>query len=63
MVRILVLKRLYNLGIYPAWWKIEAQSAEDWKKLDELIQERDPYSRGVLMLGLNAPLDQLIVSF
>ncbi|WP_339546711.1 bifunctional 5-dehydro-2-deoxygluconokinase/5-dehydro-2-deoxyphosphogluconate aldolase [Pseudomonas sp. RA_35y_Pfl2_P32] len=57
------LKRLYNLGIYPAWWKIEAQSAEQWQQLDELIQERDPYCRGVVLLGLNAPASALAEGF
>ncbi|MHC8287386.1 bifunctional 5-dehydro-2-deoxygluconokinase/5-dehydro-2-deoxyphosphogluconate aldolase [Pseudomonas sp. XS1P51] len=57
------LKRLYNLGIYPAWWKIEAQSAEEWKQLDELIQARDPYCRGVVLLGLNAPASALAEGF
>ncbi|MCO7572859.1 5-dehydro-2-deoxygluconokinase [Pseudomonas chlororaphis] len=57
------LKRLYNLGIYPAWWKIEAQSAEEWQKLDELIQERDPYCRGVVLLGLNASAEALAEGF
>ncbi|MBX8610158.1 5-dehydro-2-deoxygluconokinase [Pseudomonas capsici] len=57
------LKRMYNLGIYPAWWKIEAQSAEVWQQLDALIQERDPYCRGVVLLGLNAPVEELAVGF
>ncbi|NBB12819.1 5-dehydro-2-deoxygluconokinase [Pseudomonas sp. SLFW] len=57
------LKRLYNLGIYPAWWKIETQSAETWEKLDALIQERDPYCRGVVLLGLNAPAETLAAGF
>ncbi|NMX92893.1 MULTISPECIES: 5-dehydro-2-deoxygluconokinase [unclassified Pseudomonas] len=57
------LKRLYNLGIYPAWWKIEAQTAEQWHKLDELIEERDPYCRGVVLLGLNAPAHSLAEGF
>ncbi len=57
------LKRLYNLGIYPAWWKIEAQSAEEWQQLDALIQERDPYCRGVVLLGLNAPASALAEGF
>ncbi|WP_323160834.1 bifunctional 5-dehydro-2-deoxygluconokinase/5-dehydro-2-deoxyphosphogluconate aldolase [Pseudomonas fluorescens] len=57
------LKRLYNLGIYPAWWKIEAQSAEEWRQLDELIQARDPYCRGVVLLGLNAPASALAEGF
>jgi 5-dehydro-2-deoxygluconokinase len=57
------LKRLYNLGIYPAWWKIEAQSAEQWRQLDELIEERDPYCRGVVLLGLNASAQALAEGF
>jgi 5-dehydro-2-deoxygluconokinase len=58
------LKRLYNLGIYPAWWKIESQPAEVvWEQLDALIQERDPYCRGVVLLGLNAPADTLAAGF
>ncbi|MEX6676184.1 5-dehydro-2-deoxygluconokinase [Pseudomonas sp. W2Oct36] len=57
------LKRLYNLGIYPAWWKIESQPAEVWEQLDALIHERDPYCRGVVLLGLNAPAETLAVGF
>lgn len=57
------IKRLYNLGIYPAWWKIEAQSAEQWQALDALINERDPYCRGVVLLGLNAPASDLAEGF
>jgi 5-dehydro-2-deoxygluconokinase len=57
------LKRLYNLGIYPAWWKIESQSAEVWEQLDALIHERDPYCRGVVLLGLNAPAETLAAGF
>lgn len=57
------LKRLYNLGIFPAWWKIEAQTAQEWKQLDELIQQRDPYCRGVVLLGLNAPATALAEGF
>ena len=53
------LKRLYNLGIYPDWWKLEPPTAAQWPALDALIAERDPYCRGVVLLGLNAPLDTL----
>jgi 5-dehydro-2-deoxygluconokinase len=57
------LKRLYNLGIFPAWWKIETQPADVWEKLDALIQARDPYCRGVVLLGLNAPAEALAAGF
>lgn len=57
------MKRLYNLGIYPDWWKIESQPREVWQQIDALIQERDPYCRGVVVLGLNAPSDELAKGF
>ncbi|TMG86313.1 MAG: 5-dehydro-2-deoxygluconokinase [Betaproteobacteria bacterium] len=57
------LKRLYNLGIYPEWWKLEPMGAEQWCAIDALIAERDPYCRGVVMLGLNAPFEKLASSF
>ncbi|WP_263768283.1 bifunctional 5-dehydro-2-deoxygluconokinase/5-dehydro-2-deoxyphosphogluconate aldolase [Propionivibrio soli] len=57
------MTRFYNLGIHPDWWKLPPTSAEQWARIDELIESRDPYSRGVVMLGLNAPIEQLIASF
>jgi 5-dehydro-2-deoxygluconokinase len=57
------LKRLYNLGIHPEWWKLEAMGAREWQAIDALIAERDPWCRGVLLLGLNAPLSTLAASF
>lgn len=57
------LKRIYNLGIRPEWWKLCPLPAQDWAALDALIHERDPYCRGVLLLGLNAPFDELAAGF
>jgi 5-dehydro-2-deoxygluconokinase len=57
------LKRIYNLGIYPEWWKLEPMPAERWKGIDALIAERDPYCRGVVLLGLNAPVATLAEGF
>ena len=57
------LKRFYNLGIHPEWWKLEPMSPEQWRAIDALIAERDPYCRGVLLLGLNAPTDKLAAGF
>ena len=57
------MKRLYNLGIYPEWWKLEAMDAEQWRAVDALIAERDPYCRGVLVLGLAASVDKLAEGF
>ncbi|MFC5474793.1 bifunctional 5-dehydro-2-deoxygluconokinase/5-dehydro-2-deoxyphosphogluconate aldolase [Paraherbaspirillum soli] len=57
------IKRLYNLGIYPEWWKLEAMSAPQWAAIDRLIAERDPYCRGIVLLGLAAPVEQLAAAF
>jgi 5-dehydro-2-deoxygluconokinase len=57
------LKRIYNLGIRPEWWKLAPLPAADWTALDALLAERDPYCRGVLLLGLNAPFAELAVGF
>jgi len=57
------LKRFYNLGIYPDWWKLAPMSAGQWQGIDALIAERDPACRGVVMLGLNASLEQLAEGF
>ena len=60
---IRVLKRFYNIGIRPAWWKLEAQSAASWRAIGELIEERDPWCNGALLLGLDAPEESLQASF
>jgi 5-dehydro-2-deoxygluconokinase len=57
------LKRLYNLNVFPEWWKLEPMSAAEWRGIDALIAERDPYCRGVVMLGLNAEVDTLAAGF
>jgi 5-dehydro-2-deoxygluconokinase len=53
------LQRFYNLGIRPDWWKLPAPSAATWAKLTQLIQARAPHCRGILLLGLDAPIEEL----
>ncbi len=62
-VLVRALKRLYNLGIFPEWWKLPPPPAQTWPAIDALIAERDPYCRGVVLLGLNAPIDALARGF
>jgi len=57
------VKRLYHLGIHPEWWKLEAMSAEAWAAIDRLVAERDPYCRGVVVLGLAASVDEMAAAF
>ncbi|WP_028672045.1 bifunctional 5-dehydro-2-deoxygluconokinase/5-dehydro-2-deoxyphosphogluconate aldolase [Saccharospirillum impatiens] len=53
------MQRFYNLGVYPDWWKLPAPSRATWKQLEECITERDPSCHGVVLLGLDAPLEEL----
>jgi 5-dehydro-2-deoxygluconokinase len=62
-VLLRAVKRLYNLGVRPEWWKLPPPARDAWPVLDALIAERDPYCRGVLLLGLNAATDELARSF
>ena len=57
------LKRLYNLGLAPEWWKLEAMSAAEWRSVDALIAERDPHCRGVLILGQAGEVETLAQGF
>ena len=59
-----VMRRLYDCGIKPDWWKLESQpSAEAWAAIDATIAENDPLCRGVVLLGLDAPLAELEDAF
>ena len=59
-----VMRRLYAIGIKPDWWKLEGQpSAAAWAAVDAAISENDPYCRGVVLLGLDAPLPELEAAF
>ncbi len=57
------VKRFYNLGIKPEWWKLAPMQAASWAALGALIAERDPHCRGVVLLGLNQPMERLIDGF
>lgn len=58
-----VLRRLYHLGMRPAWWKLEAQSTDGWREIASVVAAHDPLCRGVLLLGLDASEDQIAHSF
>ena len=57
------VKRFYNIGVKPEWWKLAPMQEQGWKDLDSLISERDPNCRGAVILGLNQPIAHLIDSF
>jgi 5-dehydro-2-deoxygluconokinase len=58
------LERFYELGICPDWWKLPDPGSEAaWQRVEDVIARRDPYCRGVLLLGLEAPIAELEASF
>ncbi|HHG90804.1 MAG TPA: 5-dehydro-2-deoxygluconokinase [Devosia sp.] len=59
-----IVKRFYEIGIYPDWWKLEPmKSAKAWENTCAVVAENDPWCRGILVLGLDAPEAHLRTSF
>ncbi|PZO01166.1 MAG: 5-dehydro-2-deoxygluconokinase [Hyphomicrobiales bacterium] len=58
------MTELYGLGIKPDWWKLEPQaSSAAWNAISNVIADNDPWCRGVLLLGLDAPVEELEAGF
>jgi 5-dehydro-2-deoxygluconokinase len=59
-----VLGRLYEIGLRPDWWKLEPQeTSAAWANIGAVIARNDPFCRGVVMLGLEAPAADLARAF
>jgi 5-dehydro-2-deoxygluconokinase len=59
-----VIREIYAAGIKPDWWKLEPQtSAAAWDDVAVAIERNDPWCRGVVLLGLEAPEEALKSSF
>jgi 5-dehydro-2-deoxygluconokinase len=59
-----VLDRLYAIGIKPDWWKLEGQaSAKAWDNVAAVVEANDPLCRGIMLLGLEAPEENLATAF
>lgn len=59
-----VMQRLYDLGMRPDWWKLEpSDDLAAWDQVQATIERNDPLCRGVVLLGLSAPAEELIASF
>jgi 5-dehydro-2-deoxygluconokinase len=59
-----IIERVYALGIHPDWWKLEPFATDAaWRAACSAIERHDPHTRGVLVLGLDAPAEALRESF
>ncbi len=59
-----VLARLYEIGVKPDWWKLEGQATHAaWAAIGAAIEAGDPLCRGVMLLGLEAPEEDLAEAF
>ena len=59
-----VIQRFYDLGVKPDWWKLEPFKTEAaWRNAVDAIERNDPYTRGIVVLGLDAPETELAASF
>ena len=58
------LTELYALGIKPDWWKLEPQAdPQAWDEISKVIDLHDPLCRGIVLLGLEAPEEELAKGF
>ena len=58
-----VIERFYEIGVYPDWWKLEPlKTAKAWHNACEAITHNDPHTRGIVVLGLDAPAEELEAS-
>jgi 5-dehydro-2-deoxygluconokinase len=59
-----LIQQFYDAGVFPDWWKLEPfRTAEAWQNAVAAINRNDPRTRGIVVLGLDAPESDLADSF
>ena len=59
-----VIQRFYDIGVFPDWWKLEPfRTDAAWTAAVAAIERNDPHTRGIVVLGLDAPAEELAESF
>lgn len=58
-----IIQHFYRLGVQPDWWKLPPLSLKSWQTIGAIIEQQDPWCRGILLLGLDAPEDKLKAGF
>ncbi|MBM1219063.1 5-dehydro-2-deoxygluconokinase [Ponticoccus sp. SC2-23] len=59
-----LIQTFYDAGVFPDWWKLEPFRTEAaWTNATAAITRNDPRTRGIVVLGLDAPEAELAESF
>ncbi|MFC3165785.1 bifunctional 5-dehydro-2-deoxygluconokinase/5-dehydro-2-deoxyphosphogluconate aldolase [Ciceribacter thiooxidans] len=59
-----LIQQFYDIGVYPDWWKLEPMTTSAaWSNTTAAIGRNDRYTRGIVVLGLDAPEAELAESF
>ncbi|QEW24042.1 5-dehydro-2-deoxygluconokinase (plasmid) [Paracoccaceae bacterium] len=59
-----LIRQFYAAGIYPDWWKLEPlRTHAAWANAVAAIEDHDRHTRGIVVLGLDAPEAELAESF
>jgi len=57
------ITHLLALGIRADWWKLPCMESVWVKRIDSLIRSETPHCKGIVVLGLDAPIDELAEGF
>ena len=59
-----LIRQFYAAGVWPDWWKLEPMTSRTaWANAIAAIEEHDRHTRGIVVLGLDAPEAELAASF
>jgi 5-dehydro-2-deoxygluconokinase len=59
-----LIRQFYAAGVWPDWWKLEPMTSRAaWADAIAAIEENDRHTRGIVVLGLDAPEADLAASF
>lgn len=60
----ILIQQFYDIGVFPDWWKLEPMTTPTaWSKTIAAIEQNDRHTRGIVVLGLDAPEAELAASF
>ncbi len=57
------ISHIFSLGVRPDWWKLPCMDGHWVMKIDSLIAQTTPHCKGIVVLGLDAPADELAEGF